>query len=328
MTISISNPDALIAAIPGVLGFTPERSLVIVAIKDNALHCVLRADIADIMNHDDYLPELADAARGLADSMFVIWVADTEEFEAAVSDPLWEQLTNALCELLPSVPLRAAYYTDLLTWRTPVGWSGAIDDDSPVLDAAAAEGRILRNSRAELVASVAPTETMSLWDAENAHTPEAVLGRGLLNPDVRDRLYAEAVGEHASKVEADLLAAARVLPGIYRAYALSTMAFFAYCRGDGPVAGVALDASRAIEDTSMAAMLDAALRSGMSPDQIRKLATARPNAGVVPGGSSGADEHRVEVTPDVNPVLSAQARQRMADQRAQASKAECKVADQ
>lgn len=35
-----------------------------------------------------------------------------------------------------------------------------------------------------------------------------------------------------------------------------------------------------------------------------------------------------EVTPDVNPVLSAQARQRMADQRAQASKAECKVADQ
>lgn len=35
-----------------------------------------------------------------------------------------------------------------------------------------------------------------------------------------------------------------------------------------------------------------------------------------------------EVTPDVNPVLSREDRQRMADQRAEAVKAECKVADQ
>lgn len=274
MTITLDNPGALIAALPGVLGFTPERSLVVVAVQSGQLYCVVRADTADIMGYDDYLSQLADAVRGVADSMYVVWVADTEEFEAAVSDPLWERLTDQLCELLPSVPLRATYYTDLVTWRTSTGWAGAIDDDSPLLDAAVADGRTLRNSRAELVASVAPTETMSLWDAENAHTPEAVLGRGLLDPAVRDRVYAQAVGENAAEMEAALLAAARVLPGVYRAHALSTMAFFAYCRGDGPVAGVALDASRAIEDTTMAALLDAALRNGMSPEHIRKLATA------------------------------------------------------
>jgi hypothetical protein len=54
---------------------------------------------------------------------------------------------------------------------------------------------------------------------------------------------------------------------------LVQLAFSAYARGDGPLAGVALDAAlRCDPDHRMAGMLDQALQSGMRPEQIRELA--------------------------------------------------------
>ena len=51
------------------------------------------------------------------------------------------------------------------------------------------------------------------------------------------------------------------------------LAFSAYARGDGPLAGVSLEAAlRSDEDHRMARMLDQALQSGMRPEQIRELA--------------------------------------------------------
>ena len=49
--------------------------------------------------------------------------------------------------------------------------------------------------------------------------------------------------------------------------------FSAYARGDGPLAGVSLEAAlRSDPDHRMAGMLDTALQSGMRPEQIRELA--------------------------------------------------------
>ena len=51
------------------------------------------------------------------------------------------------------------------------------------------------------------------------------------------------------------------------------LAFSAYARGDGPLAGVSLEAAlRCDPSHRMAGMLDTALQSGMRPEQIRELA--------------------------------------------------------
>jgi hypothetical protein len=65
---------------------------------------------------------------------------------------------------------------------------------------------------------------------------------------------------------------ARTLPEPWRAEALVLLAFSAYARGDGPLAGVSLDAAlRCAPEHRMAGMLDQALQSGMRPEQIREL---------------------------------------------------------
>lgn len=66
---------------------------------------------------------------------------------------------------------------------------------------------------------------------------------------------------------------ARILPVPYRTEALVLVAFFAYARGDGPLAGVSLDAALRNDPTHrMASMLDQALQSGLRPERIRELA--------------------------------------------------------
>jgi hypothetical protein len=65
----------------------------------------------------------------------------------------------------------------------------------------------------------------------------------------------------------------RTLPQPWRVEALVLLAFSAYARGDGPLAGVSLEAALRCEPGHrMAGMLDTALQSGLRPDDIRDLA--------------------------------------------------------
>jgi hypothetical protein len=90
---------------------------------------------------------------------------------------------------------------------------------------------------------------------------------------VRDTLYALAVGQNADAAESLWAVLSRALPDPWRVEALGLLAFSAYARGDGPLAGVALEAALCIDPTHrMAAMLDTALQSGLRPEQIRELA--------------------------------------------------------
>ncbi len=102
----------------------------------------------------------------------------------------------------------------------------------------------------------------------------ARLARALTDTRVRDTLYALAVGENAGQAEALWAELSRTLPEPWRVEALVLLAFSAYARGDGPLAGVSLDAALRCDATHrMAGMLDTALQSGMRPEQIRELAT-------------------------------------------------------
>ncbi len=106
-----------------------------------------------------------------------------------------------------------------------------------------------------------------LADAELAE-----LGCALTDVGVRDILYALAVGEGANDAEALWAVLVRALPGAWRVEPLVLLAFSAYTRGDGPLAGVSLQAALHCDPSHrMAGMLDTALQSGMHPEQIREL---------------------------------------------------------
>ena len=110
-------------------------------------------------------------------------------------------------------------------------------------------------------------------DLANAVTVR--LARALVDPQIRDVFYALAVGDRAADAEALWAVLARTLPAPWRVEALVLLAFSAYARGDGPLAGVSLEAALRCDVTHrMAGMLDTALQSGMRPEQIRELATS------------------------------------------------------
>lgn len=101
----------------------------------------------------------------------------------------------------------------------------------------------------------------------------AGLACALTDVAVRDTLYALAVGVDAGQAETLWAELARALPSPWRVEALVLLAFSAYARGDGPLAGVSLEAALRVDpDHRMAGMLDTALQSGMRPERIRELA--------------------------------------------------------
>jgi hypothetical protein len=141
-------------------------------------------------------------------------------------------------------------------------------DDLP--ETPAARGRTRRRGDIEAAIAIAGrfADGQAPTDGEIARIAVA-----LADPQVRDTLYALAVGDGAGAAESLWAELARALPPPWRAEALVLLAFSAYVRGDGPLTGVSLDAALHCDpDHRMAGMLDTALQSGMRPEQIRELA--------------------------------------------------------
>ena len=82
--------------------------------------------------------------------------------------------------------------------------------------------------------------------------PDSVVARlacALTDPQVRDTLYALAVGSRAAQAESLWAMLSRTLPAPWRVEALVLLAFSAYARGDGPLAGVSLEAALRCDPT-------------------------------------------------------------------------------
>lgn len=318
----LNRPGALIAALPAVLGFVPENSLVLVSLDGGELGSVLRVDLSEeLLNRVGHLAEVAGAARPQA-AIAVIVAADGAHCPSCNEE--YRQLCDVLAEALSQhdIELCAAHVVDRVAlggrWHCVdgCGSSGLVDDPSasPLAAAAVLDGRRLYPRRADLQAVIAvddPARSAELTgavrrqaakrrsahranparctrrDVENAMAaasrvasdqslPDAelaTLGCALGDAQVRDMLYALAVGENAGEAESLWALLARTLPPPWRVEALVLLAFSAYARGDGPLAGVSLDAALRCEpDHRMAGMLDAALQSGLRPEDIRELA--------------------------------------------------------
>jgi hypothetical protein len=128
-------------------------------------------------------------------------------------------------------------------------------------------------ARRDVEAAIAAAARVADGERLTDDTVEA-LACALTDVRVRDTLYALAVGDSADQAELLWAELSRALPEPWRAEALALLAFSAYARGDGPLAGVALEAAlRCDPSHRMAGMLDTALQSGMRPEKIRELAS-------------------------------------------------------
>jgi Domain of unknown function (DUF4192) len=60
----LNRPGVLIAALPAVLGFVPEKSLVLVTVDRGEMGCVMRIDLSDDLVHSlAHVADVAAAAR-------------------------------------------------------------------------------------------------------------------------------------------------------------------------------------------------------------------------------------------------------------------------
>jgi hypothetical protein len=314
----LNRPGVLIAALPAVLGFVPEKSLVLVTADRGEMGCVMRVDLSDeLVESVGHIADVAAAAR--PDSAIAV-VVDEEGATCRMCNDEYRQLAAVLTTSLAErgIELLAAHVVDRVAaggrWHCADGCgnAGIIEDPSasPLAMAAVLDGRRLYARRAELqevINVVDPARTAALADVirdgrpgdvdrpdsaarsdvEDAIAAAAQVAGGgklsddalarlacaLTDPRVRDTLYALAVGENAGQAEALWAMLSRTLPDPWRVEALVLIAFSAYARGDGPLAGVSLEAALRCESTHrMAGMLDTALQSGMRPEQIRELA--------------------------------------------------------
>lgn len=134
------------------------------------------------------------------------------------------------------------------------------------------EGDVLgyRRRALEFVLSrIATVESGTILDAEEIAATLVMLRERA----VRDALFGLAVGDHAAAAERLWVRLAGACAGPDRADPATLAAYSAYVRGDGPFAGIALEAALAADPThAMAVLLDTALRAGMRPSHLRKLA--------------------------------------------------------
>jgi hypothetical protein len=314
----LNRPGVLIAALPAVLGFVPEKSLVLVTVDRGEMGCVMRVDLSDdLVRSLEHVADVAAAAR--PDSAIAV-VIDEEGANCRMCNDEHRELAGLLATVLADhgIELLAAHVVDRVAaggrWHCADGCgnAGIIDDPSasPLAAAAVLDGRRLYARRAELqevIDVINPARTEALGeviegsksspgqrpdDAARTDIEAAVaaaarvadaavlgddelvrLALALTDVRVRDTLYALAVGENAGQAESLWAALSRTLPEPWRVEALVLLAFSAYARGDGPLAGVSLEAALRGDPTHrMAGMLDTALQSGMRPEQIRDLA--------------------------------------------------------
>ncbi len=319
---TLNRPGALIAALPAILGFVPERSLVLVCIDGGEMGSVLRVDLTEQLV--DTVGQLAEVAASAKPAEAIAVIVDADGAHCPVCNEEYRRLCATLTEELSGrdIVLRAAHVADRVAaggrWHCADGCRarGPIDDPSasPLAAAAVLDGRRLYPRRADLQAVVAADDSpdsaavagmipehaaaradarqpdpdararddiegmvaAALRVAAGRQPPPgelAALGCALTDVMVRDALFGLAISECAAGAETLWALLSRTLPDPWRAEALVLLAFSAYVRGDGPLAGVSLEAAlRCAPAHRMAGMLDTALQSGLRPESIRELA--------------------------------------------------------
>nr|BFE51219.1 hypothetical protein GCM10017745_46460 [Saccharothrix mutabilis subsp. capreolus] len=109
-------------------------------------------------------------------------------------------------------------------------------------------------------------------DTSFSDTDIVRISHALTRPDVRDECLSLLSGPHPTAAETLWTILTRQCPPPACTEAAALLAISAYSRGDGALAGIAIDrALTADPHHDLALVLDEAFRSGMSPHHIRAL---------------------------------------------------------
>lgn len=209
----LNRPATLIAALPAILGFVPEKSLVLVSLAAGELGSVMRADLCDeLADRVGHLAELVAAANPAA---AIAVIVDANGAQCPRCNEEYRQLCAALAAALSQrdIVLWAAHVVDRVAaggrWHCVdgCGCSGVIDDPSasPLAMAAVLDGRQLYPRRSDLQAVIA------VDDPVRAAELAVALGHQAADREIAHR--ADSVGCSRQDVENALAAAARVADG-------------------------------------------------------------------------------------------------------------------
>ncbi|WP_024796827.1 DUF4192 domain-containing protein [Tomitella biformata] len=328
-TLKLHDPGELLAAIPALLGFVPEDSLVIVCLggeTDNSVEMVVRHDLVSLIAEPDRMLALAAQLQALfeeADVGTVSFAVLDSDWAAGESRAWHRELIADMGALLMAggVQVRGALLAREIACGAP--WVSVLDPragdipdpmESAVAAAHVYQGRMIRDSRAELEAAIAagPRDALAAMashlrearaaaavrrslggrlalraELESVLTAVAGVDSGELPddpeyarlavsiscPEVRDALLSLVCCDQASAAERLWTLMGRALPNPERADAAALCAVSAYARGDGPFAGICVDAALdANPEHRLGLLLRQALDQGMHPDRIRTLA--------------------------------------------------------
>src|ERR1700704_3115044 len=181
---SLNRPGVLIAALPAVLGFVPEKSLVLVTVDRGEVGCVMRVDLSgELLNSLDHVADVAAAAK--PDSAIAV-VIDEEGANCRMCNDEHRELADLLMTALAErgIELLAVHVVDRVAaggrWHCADGCgnAGFVDDPSasPLAVAAVLEGRRLYARRADLqevIDVIDPARTDALAEVIEGCTPHS-----------------------------------------------------------------------------------------------------------------------------------------------------------
>ncbi|KAA8880381.1 DUF4192 domain-containing protein [Nocardia colli] len=336
----LEDPGEIIAAIPAMLGFVPERSLLVVVLKDSACDPPLDSThVFAVMRFDLDLPaEIGnERAELVAAAVTRLCISDgaTEVLAVVIDDRATVSESDSHTALITDLALILAdREIGLLgSWATAAiepgsrWWSllgrpaqGVIPDpkSSVVTAMVVAKGQPLYASRSGRVAAVQPDHEAverigrllpaaraavrrryavrrhdgdpdggSRWGyrrvlgviaaCETGHVPtdreSAEIAAVLADHRVRDGLLSTGLSNYRRSAESLWTHLTRTLPGPQRAEAAVLLAYSAYVRGDGVLAGIALQTALDADPYhDFAIMLAGALEIGLDPFNMRQLA--------------------------------------------------------
>lgn len=302
-TLTAKSPEDILAAVPVVLGFCPEDSLVMLTFGGREqFHARL-----DLPAGPDAIPECVDtvlrpaSAHGVAAVVFVLYSADAA---------LVRRLSRELRRAFEASGIRVI---DCLRvhdgrWFAPGGRAGVPDHGVPydVSDhefraKAVYDGRVTFGSRAELAARVAAdpelvAETQEALAEATALSLSGVVGvvsrslpagrvadvddlasllLALLDPRLREQAWAGLRREEAAAHVALWSDVVRRAPEHLVGHPAAILAFVAWLHGDGALAWCALDRCLAADpDNRLGAMIGRVLAEAVSPSTWAECADA------------------------------------------------------
>jgi hypothetical protein len=314
-TLNVKSPADLLSAVPYLLGFRPEESLVVVGVDNSKIIVTARINLPD-MHLPGVLRTLFNAVkRGTATAMVIVLVTDTDVDTASVTRSLTEHAEDARLELIDTLLVSGGRWWSLRCHDPACcpAKGNAMPAAPTAIDAAAtyrgmtalANRQALRDVFAPLPDRPDLTEELHRyldiavldgsdpgWDrsaaralfaaargAEAGEWPSdeqvARFGVALLSYPVRDALWL-AVDSGSLPGQELWIDLARRLPGRLAAGPLFLAAWRSYRDGDGARAGIAAELALAADPMSTAAdLLLNALAYGVDPPPCPSCAVQR-----------------------------------------------------